>query len=334
MADASTVSQRFPRSNKVNSPYSILVQCNDKNISVRGWLPEEVMFDISTQYEAPYAQGLNGAIPGGNLLRALGVSLTTQAMTAQVWQGSAEVNFSLPIVFQAESSGYGDVIRPIKDLLKLTMPKDSAAGGGGLFEAPGPRINVDKLRERIGSLPSLPTPGPQQPNQGQQTQAADDNGSGALGQLWDTLKGGVNSAVDGARSVKDNLGSLTNAPIQTILKGATTLGAGARDVVNKSSVSVSQALINSIEGNISLYIGSFLYFPSVVITDVSQTYNVQITPDGNPARAQVNVSFKTFVIPTQDDLDMMFYAHGGAGGSSGGQMTDLVGKLFKGDLEA
>ena len=77
------------------------------------------------------------------------MNLTTQALTAQIWQGGAFINFQLPFIFQAETSAEKDVMEPIKKLLRLTMPKDPS--GGGILEAPGPHVDIKKLAENGGA---------------------------------------------------------------------------------------------------------------------------------------------------------------------------------------
>ena len=326
----STFGQRFTP-NAVNQPYKVLICSNDGGgakvaggITVEAWLPEEVNLDISATYEPPFAQGLNGMMPGiGAAAKALGVNLTTQAMSAQVWQGGSDVQFSLTLVFQAETNSYTDVILPIKKLLQLTMPKDPT--GGGLLEAPGPHVNIDKLKTPIGSQSSPGTPDPQKPS-------ASNSGGGGLSGIVSSAKNigssmassassavssvtnaagsvvsGVSGAVSGAYNSLSS-GGLTGAAIDATVGSAKALKAGA----NGALVALSNQMVNAIEGNISLYIGKFIYIPCVVITDVSPTFNVILSADGNPTRASVAVTFKMLYIPTQADLDTMFSNTGGS----------------------
>jgi hypothetical protein len=312
-ADPTIFAQRFEnqRLNK-NHPYRILIQQNkygtgteDRLVQIEGWLPEEITFDVSAQYEAPYAQGLNQSLPViGQLSRALGVNLTTQAMTAQVWQGSTDINFQIPIVFQAETDAYRDVIEPVLNLLKLTMPIDSV--GGGLLEAPGPHIDIDRLERSITDTVKTLTPGPQQEKQIKEKIV------GALG----SIDAFARSFIDAAGDASDYLASLKNNTLGTLLKTGVKGAKFSQKAANEGAVAVNTALVNSIVNNISLYVGDFLYFPSVVITDVSQAYNILIAPDNNPSRATVNVTFRTFYIPTQRDLDIMFQQRGPTSGNA------------------
>lgn len=244
--------------------YKALVICSDQNIVVDAWLPETVGVDVNATYETPYAQGLGNTNEKlGAFAQFIGMNLTTQALTAQIWQGGAFINFQLPFIFQAETSAELDVMKPIKDLLRLTMPKDPS--GGGILEAPGPHVDIKKL--------------------------AQNGGAGAAQAVSDFQQGGIKGMIDTAKQ------ALTD-PLGTAVR--------VKDAANNVSQRVSQALVNSVVNNISLYIGQFLYFPSVVITDVSPTFDVTLDGSGKPTRATVDVSFRTFYVPTQNDIETMF----------------------------
>lgn len=235
-----------------------------QGILVEAWLPETVGLDVNANYDAPFAQGIANMVPEniGALSRFLGTNLTTQAFTVQIWQGGAFVEFQIPFIFQAESSARNDVMQPIKDLFKLTMPKDPQ--GGGLLEAPGPTIDLKRLAQAN------------------------------VGQAVSNIVNGLTFS-----NMKDAFTELKSDTFGALAKAKNS----AQDNIARP---ISSAIVNSIVNNISLYIGTFLYFPSVVITDVSPTYDVMIGPDDNPLRATVNVNFRTFYIPTQNDIDIMF----------------------------
>jgi len=290
-----------------NDPYKIAIQMNQgtqKSVHITGWLPESVSFDASAQYEAPFASGLSGMFPfnlvGGNLLRALGVSLITQVMTAQVWQGSSEIEFSLPIIFQAEADSVTEVIGPIKQLLKMIVPNDPT--GGGLLEAPGPHIDIDKLKSSVNAALS-----PLDPLYGQtvtQVKSAIAGGSASISGYASQGTTAWGRAVTAYGSAK----SLMHDAVSSPLSLATSAASGLKNLANKGLVAMTTPILNAIVNNISVHIGSWLYFPAVVITSVSQDYDVLITPDGNPGRVKVNVTFKTFFTPTQQDVDFMYPA--------------------------
>lgn len=62
-----------------------------------------------------------------------------------------------------------------------------------------------------------------------------------------------------------------------------------------------------LRNQISISIGRYLYFPSVVITDVQTSFKNMIeAATGFPLSATVQVSFKPLFMPTQEDLATMF----------------------------
>jgi hypothetical protein len=262
--------------------YKAFVVSQEQGILVEAWLPEQVNVDINANYDAPFAQGLGSSMPNlGAIARFAGLSLTTQALTIQVWQGGSNINFSLPLIFQAETSGVTDVMKPIKDLMKLMMPKDPQ--GGGLLEAPGPRLDPDKLLANGASLDSVAKIG------------------------GDVLSSAGSTLIDASKQLFTGQGA--GAVAGSLLTGAV-------NTANSVAKPVSNAIVNSVKNNISLYIGQFQYFPSVVVTDVSPTFDVVLGPDKNPVRATVVVQFRTFYTPTARDIEGMFpSAQEGAQGS-------------------
>lgn len=242
--------------------YKAIIACSEQNIYVDAWLPETVGVDVAANYEAPFAQGI-GAINDkiGAFAQFIGMNLTTQAMTAQIWQGGSFINFQLPFIFQAETSAELEVMKPIKDLLRLAMPKDPSQGG--ILEAPGPHIDIKKLGQNGGE------------------------------QVVDLATGGIKR--------------MFNTASETINKnGLLGAASAAKDSANEIARKMSSALVNSVVNNISLTLGQFMYFPSIVVTDVSPTFDVMLSPDGKPMRATVNVGFRTFYIPTENDIEQMF----------------------------
>lgn len=59
-------------------------------------LPEQFSFSVASAYEAPFSQGLIQNEGIRNFAKVMGVTnLVTQGLTAQVWQGTQEVQFTL-----------------------------------------------------------------------------------------------------------------------------------------------------------------------------------------------------------------------------------------------
>ena len=67
--------------------------------------------------------------------------------------------------------------------------------------------------------------------------------------------------------------------------------------------------VSSIRNQIAMSIGRYLYFPSIVITNVNCNFLHQIElGTGFPMSVTVDLSFKPMFLPTQQDLDTMFGA--------------------------
>jgi hypothetical protein len=207
-----------------NNPlYQVHVVANEMRIMVSAYLPDSFSLGVTSEYDTPFAQGIEtgiGAIDSimkSPLARAAtGSNFITQWMTAQVWSGSAPIAIQLPLVFIADTDPQKEVLKPIKDLMKLAMPSSGIGAIGdakGFLQSPGPRVKIDKETQSISF-----------------------------------------------------------------------------DVRNP----------------ISIQIGKFLRFPSVVIENISQTYNTVFDSRGLPVRASVEITFKTFVTPTSEDIEKMF----------------------------
>lgn len=252
-----------------------------KNV-VTAYLPENFQMAFQSSFDQPFAQGLiqNQAV---NLAaRAFaGVSLTTQSMTIQVWQGTSPVDFSLTFIFVANDDPIKDVVWPIATLTKLALP-GRAQGFGGVLIPPGPRADLSKAYDQIVSAVSEFSP--QDLLQGVVAATAGTI-AGPFGIVGASKAGLVNfqNLAQKSQSALNKLGEAISAPIKQPLN------------------------------NIALRIGRFMYFRSVVIESVSQVYDTAFDSNGQPIKASVDVSFKTFVIPTKQDVNEIFPALGGGG---------------------
>lgn len=306
-SDAQAVSfrKRFPRQFNMSTSqsgsaemakldYSCLIVCNDLGIVVRASLPETFTLDTTSEYNAPFAQGLLGSLPlVGSAVKMLGLQLTSQALTAQVWEGSSISEFQLQLVFQVETDVNKDVLEPLMKLMFLTVPREETEGG--LLSAPGPQIDLKKLVN----------------SSAYQTLKLAEKTSSEATKAAAKLKGEAfgKNTIDGVGKMLSGLGnvSLTQV-VDSALEGSQQMRNGADTL----STAVAGAIVNSIKNNISIYIGRYLYFPSVVITDVNQEHTVQPMVDGNYTRVEVGLRFRTFYQPTQRDIPVMFPSAGRA----------------------
>jgi len=189
-------------------------------------LPEQFQFSVASAYETPFAQGLINSEGLKNFSRIMGITnFVSQGLTAQVWQGTNEVNFSLTFELVAKNDPDEDVVQLIKRLMLLTMPDENAVG---LLTPPGPTIDFVASAEQLGF-----------------------------------------SAL-------------------------------------KEAFKNSRAPELKYKNIITLEIGRFLRFESVVVENVSMTGKSLFHKSGLPIAASVDVSFKTFVVPIKKDLNNMF----------------------------
>lgn len=242
-----------------NPNYLCTITSSDPRIGVIiANMPEEFTTDVSANYEEAFAQAVNStqaSASAAGLLRAAGVQLTTQALTAQVWQGSSDMSFSIPLVFQAIDDEYEDVVKKLEALYSLTLPDELFSNG--LLTAPGPRLSAKLLTRNLGDA--------------------------AKQSLEDLINIGSNVLMDSGKDSKS-----------TPTRNANTKAGAA------------SPLISSVENNISLRLGRFMFFESVVITSLNQTTSVLPLKSGVMSQVVVHVGFKTFFTPTKADIPYMF----------------------------
>lgn len=261
-----------------NENYLCTITCTDQNILVVANLPETFSTDIGAQYEEAFAQAVNnsGIVSSvGPKLRALGIQMTTQALTAQIWQGSTEMSFSLPLVLQARTDEIHDVLEKLEALYSLTLPGESFSNG--FLTAPGPVLDAEILLQNVGSATSAAM-----------------NAAGSIAK--DAVTNSIGSTLSSAFSKLRSLSPSTAAT-------AEASPSKKPDTANKG---VDRPLVSAIKNNISLQIGRYMYFESVVITNVGQTHHVQPLESGIMSRVEVTVQFKTFYVPTKKDIPNIF----------------------------
>lgn len=257
-------------------------------------LPEEYALALGASYQAPFAQGpkdLHAHV--GPVASAFGVQFVNKAMTMQLWQGSNDMEFTIPLILQVESDPNKDVLKPLSALYELMLPRENTPGG--LMTSPGPYLDLEALKQSI---------------RGQQTvnkvasEVLWNSEEGKSSVLGSAATGATTTgwaAVTGAASTIGEA-SMSDATADTI--GAA--GEAIRNTYNAGNnalAAMSNSITSAIKYNIMLMIGEFQLFPSVVITNVQQTTKVR--PDyitGTMTRIEVAVTFKTFYTPTNLDL--------------------------------
>ena len=230
-----------------------------EGITVVAPMPDTFDFDAASSYEAPYSQGLFGNGPIAQLGKLAGLKLTTQAFTAQIWQGSTETALRLTLEFHTETDPNLDVRTPILNLMKLTTP--SIDPSSGLLTSPGPQLNFDQF-VAVGTA---------------------------------AIKGGINAATAAYNK-------LSNAKTATMTSSGTTT-----PKTTPGSPGQAQFWKSFLRNQVSIRIGNYAFFDSVVITDVHKTYSHQIDALTNlPLHAKVDIQFKPLFLLVQSDLDKIF----------------------------
>jgi hypothetical protein len=252
------------------------------HIVVEAPMPETFEFDVASSYATILPQGLTGGSIA-TAMAAFGVRLASPALTAQLWQGSSEIQLNLALEFHTENDPVADVQTPILNLNRLVLPSISSTTD--MLQSPGPTLNMDQL----GTIAS-----------GIKTSAANF----------------INNIIGGA--------SGTATPVPAALKSASTgANAGANAAVNTSNtqnpkLGTSQYWKTQIENQISIRVGNYMYFDSVVITEVRQTFMSKIDAiTGLPHHATVNITFKPLFMLTVEDLATVFTSNSSPGQSAG-----------------
>lgn len=235
-------------------------------------LPDTLAYDTAADYQTPFAQGMLGA---GNLSQALssaGVRLSTQAMTAQLWQGSTENDIGLELDFQTWDDPYKDVMEPVLNLMSLAAASVDTATG--LLKSPGPRISL----EDTGKI-----------------------AANAASQLLNSAKQGGRAAADVAGAV--NVSKKLNGQSDNLNSNQAANSAPPAE----NGLGGAQYWKNVIRNQISVQVGRYAFFDSVVILNVQETFSHQMDAQtGLPLHAKVSVRFKPLFLVTQQDLDKIF----------------------------
>lgn len=278
--------------NKDQNPnYHCLITCSDMNIQIKANLPQDFAISIGAQYEEALAQAMNSSSVVSELAgkaRLAGVQLVTQALTAQVWQGSTEINFSLPLTLQVNNDETTDVLKPLSDLYTLCLPDEVTSGG--FLKAPGPTLSVELLKKSTGAFAS-----------GVMNVAKDSDTVKAVGNLVTDAQNIGQKVVSGVTSLfKSNERQLSTS------ESKSADAPGKSNVQDPTSEGQPASLSSAIKNNISLTIGQYMHFDSVVITNVDQTHHVQPLENGTLSRVDVTVTFKTFFVPTRKDIGKIF----------------------------
>lgn len=242
-------------------------------------LGDGLAYDSSSEYAQPYAQGLFGggginstsmaarvANMGGKIIGKaaplMGIRLTAQALTANIWQGSSESELNIDIDFVTENDPDLEVRQPLLTLLKMATASVDAATG--MLKSPGPNLD---LRD-AGKIAV----------------------NGAIATRDAVVGAGERVGILNSESGNQNSKGVSNKPPAQV-----------------GGVGGSQFWNSIVRNKISIQIGNYAYFDSVVILNVQKTYSHQMDAlTGLPLYAKASVRFKPLFLVTQTDLDEIF----------------------------
>lgn len=251
------------------------------SIIVEAPMPESFMFDTTASYAPMLPQGMTG---GGAVaaLAAFGIRLAVPALTAQLWQGSSEIQLQLAMEFHTETDPVADVQTPIMNLNRLTMP--SISSSTGMLQSPGPVINFSQLAT-IG-------------------------------------KNALTSITNTTATIANTVGGTSNPTPSSLTNSSLSTNSGSNTPTTQSNtlnpqLGTSAYWKTQISNQISIRIGNYLYFDSVVITNVQQTFMSNIDAiTGLPHHATVNITFKPLFMLTVEDLASVFISNSAPGQSA------------------
>lgn len=103
---------------------------------VEAFVPETFQLSVTSAFGPAFGQEIQGSTVGKIAQMGAGLSISSQAMTAQIWQGTQPIEMSLELEFVADSDPTSQVSEPIQKLLQMTMP---SKGFGPVLAPPGPK---------------------------------------------------------------------------------------------------------------------------------------------------------------------------------------------------
>jgi len=257
-------------------------------IIVEAPMPEQFVFDTQATYSPMLPQGMTSGV-AATAMAAMGIRLAVPALTAQLWQGSSDINLQLSLEFHTETDPVADVQTPIMNLNRLAMP--SINSQSGMLQAPGPSLNFSQLSTVASNA----------------------------GTEISNFASNVASGSVGVTPTASTMGSA--------LTGVTS---GSGSAVTQSStqnpqLGTSQYWKTQISNQISIRIGQYMYFDSVVITAVQQTFMSNIDAiTGLPHHAIVAITFKPLFMLTVEDLPSIFTSNKAPGQSASPNITTLA----------
>lgn len=117
-------------------------------IDVTAPLPENYQLQLSTNFDNPFNSPLSNLLDGkaaqaaqtaeSATTAATGFTSRTKWLSSAVWQGGNLFKLVVPFVIVAQDNAATDVVRIMRNLLKLVAPSEE----NGVLKAPGPNLKT------------------------------------------------------------------------------------------------------------------------------------------------------------------------------------------------
>lgn len=120
------------------------------NFVFEGSLDETFGFSLAANWSSPFAELFNSALGGQSgagavvkqAIAAAGITVNNKLSTAQVWDSSSPISFSIPFTFIANENPAKEVKERVLQLLKCVAPGEGGEIGSmsTILKSPGPTI--------------------------------------------------------------------------------------------------------------------------------------------------------------------------------------------------
>lgn len=310
-------------------------------VTIVGFMPEEFVFGVTSTYEQPFAESMNELVArmpvvGSRLSKT--TRITSPFLTASYWQGSEVSDMSLTLAFEADSDPLEEVRQPILDLLSLVTPRYL----DGLIVSPTDTLKftdeqVQKMVKNASEATTtvVNTTASVAKNLVNKATGKDENikdeeddsilsgiietGNKVASKVQNFCKGLANDVMEGTAKVvgEENISKLKgliNPEEELASKDAKQDNKpNAKNTIPVSrsitelDISPATQLATKLPSAISMKIGTYIEFPSIVITGVNTTFNSQIDAyTGWPMSATVELTFRPLFSTCYGDVQRMF----------------------------
>lgn len=253
------------------SNYQIRLQQTNNggaDVNVVAYIPESFAISTTANFERRFSGGL--PLPGAEFIKkSVGVSLLTKKMTLLSWVSSEPIEFTLPLLFNAEDDPRYEVHENYVNLLSMTLPT--------ILE----NRTLDTEANELGLRKNLTATGQTNIEQVK----ADATAAGSNYIIPSSVQ--INEIIKGfGLNLQDFLGEFGD---DYLLQGP---GPNFTDPT---------------KGLISVSIGSICTFTDMVMTNANVELDSLLTSDGKVISAKVDVTLHSSVIYTKSDLRSAFH---------------------------